>query len=172
MPRRNVRSKGATAEELEAVYRGGFPRFVRVATAVTGNQELGRDAVQSAFAAALRHRKDFRGAGTLEAWVWRIVVREARRLASAERESAPLELAAELPSPPAHTNGSGSDLSPVRRFIATLPERQREAVFLRYFADLDYRTIARVLELEPGTVSATLSAAHQTLRKRVEAFLR
>ena len=60
----------------------------------------------------------------------------------------------------------------MRRYIAALPVRQREAVFLRYFADLDYKTIARVLDLEPGTVSATLSAAHQTLRKRVEATLR
>jgi RNA polymerase sigma factor (sigma-70 family) len=49
-----------------------------------------------------------------------------------------------------------------------LPDRQREAVFLRYYADLDYRTVAAVLGVEVGTVSATLSAAHRTLRKRLE----
>ena len=46
--------------------------------------------------------------------------------------------------------------------------RQRDALFLRYYADLDYRAIADVLRIEVGTVSATLSAAHQSLRKRLE----
>jgi DNA-directed RNA polymerase specialized sigma24 family protein len=39
------------------------------------------------------------------------------------------------------------------------------AVFLRYFADLGYREIAAALEIETGTVSATLSAAHAGLRR-------
>jgi RNA polymerase sigma factor (sigma-70 family) len=158
-----VGSKGATPAELEALYRDGFESFVRVATAIAGDPESGRDAVQSAFVAAMRNRRQFRGAGTLEAWVWRIVVNAARRArAMPELVELPLDL-------PANGNGAGEDEVGVRRFVAALPPRQREAVFLRYFADLDYRTIARVLELEPGTVSATLSAAHQTLRKRLEA---
>jgi DNA-directed RNA polymerase specialized sigma24 family protein len=41
-------------------------------------------------------------------------------------------------------------------------------VFLRYYADLDYRTIGDVLEIETGTVSATLAAAHQALRNAME----
>jgi RNA polymerase sigma-70 factor (ECF subfamily) len=56
----------------------------------------------------------------------------------------------------------------VRTWIAGLPERQRLAVYLRYYADLDYRAIAAVLEVEVGTVSATLSAAHRALRKNLE----
>ncbi len=56
----------------------------------------------------------------------------------------------------------------VRRWIARLPERQRLAVFLRYYADLDYRSIGAALEIEPGTVSATLSAAHSALRRQLE----
>jgi DNA-directed RNA polymerase specialized sigma24 family protein len=40
-------------------------------------------------------------------------------------------------------------------------------VFLRYYADLDYRTIAEVLEVELGTVSAALSAAHAALRRSI-----
>lgn len=52
--------------------------------------------------------------------------------------------------------------------VRRLPERQRVAVFLRYWADLDYRAIAEVLEVEVGTVSATLNAAHQSLRRSVQ----
>jgi DNA-directed RNA polymerase specialized sigma24 family protein len=36
---------------------------------------------------------------------------------------------------------------------------------LRHFAGLDYRGIAAALDIEVGTVSATLSAAHQALRR-------
>ena len=56
----------------------------------------------------------------------------------------------------------------VRTWIAALPERQRLIVYLRYYADLDYRQIATVLDIAVGTVSATLSAAHQTLRTTIE----
>jgi RNA polymerase sigma factor (sigma-70 family) len=55
-----------------------------------------------------------------------------------------------------------------RTWIASLPERQRLAVYLRYYADLDYRSIAAALDVEVGTVSATLSAAHRKLRNTLE----
>jgi len=42
---------------------------------------------------------------------------------------------------------------------------------LRYYADLDYRGIAEVLEIEVGTVSATLSQAHAALRARLREAL-
>ena len=56
-------------------------------------------------------------------------------------------------------------------WVRNLPERQRVAVFLRYWADLDYRAIAEVLEVEVGTVSATLSSA-QLIRACVVQFRR
>lgn len=116
--------------------------------------------------AALRHRRRYRGDGTLEAWVWRIVVNEARRV---HRKGDPLGAGASAASPSGNGNGeSDEDPFGVRAWIAALPERQREAIFLRYFADLDYRAIAEVLDIEVGTVSATLGAAHRTLRKRLE----
>jgi RNA polymerase sigma factor (sigma-70 family) len=52
--------------------------------------------------------------------------------------------------------------------LARLPERQREAVFLRYYADLDYAAIAELLGITTGTVGATLNAAHGSLRQSIE----
>jgi RNA polymerase sigma factor (sigma-70 family) len=60
------------------------------------------------------------------------------------------------------------EASVVQVWVSALPERQRLAVFLRYWADLDYRAIADALEIEVGTVSATLSAAHQRLRRSLQ----
>ena len=144
--------------ELELLYRERGEHFVRVAAAVAGEGEAGRDAVQSAFATAVRKRASFRGTGPLEAWLWRVVVNEARRLAR-ERRTLPLDETRE-PS----TNGRPHDDLGLRAWMATLPDRQRAVLFLRYYADLDYRAIADVLGIEIGTVSATLSAAHDKLR--------
>ena len=157
-----MRRKGATPAELETLYRQRFEHFARVASAICGDLDRGRDAVQAAFTTAVRERRSFRGSGPLEGWVWRILVNEARRIAR-EPHDAPLEASQE----PA-TNGKADDSLGLGVWIAALPERQREALFLRYYADLEYGAIAEVLGIEIGTVSATLSAAHQTLRKRLE----
>jgi RNA polymerase sigma-70 factor (ECF subfamily) len=147
--------------ELERLYRSRYGDFVRVATAIAGGEGRGIDAVQEAFARALRSLRDFRGEAPLEAWVWRIVVNAALE----QRRSVQIEPLPEVPQP---SRNGGTDEVGVRRWIATLPERQRLAIFLRYYAGLDYRSIGVALGIETGTVSATLSAAHAALRKSLE----
>src|SRR6266849_4337006 len=119
--------------ELEALYRRRFRVFLRVATGILRDEERALDAVQDGFAAAIRERRRFRGDGPLEAWVWRIVVN------SALKESArPIhEELADVADP-----GSTEDPTTVGEAIARLPERQRLTLFLRYYADLDYGSIA------------------------------
>jgi len=70
-------SRGASLEELETLYRRELPRFVRVASAIAGGEAGGRDAVQEAFARAVKSRASFRREVALEAWVWRVVVNTA-----------------------------------------------------------------------------------------------
>jgi DNA-directed RNA polymerase specialized sigma24 family protein len=38
-------------------------------------------------------------------------------------------------------------------------------LFLRYYADLDYRAIGEAVAISEGTVAATLHAAHQRMRR-------
>jgi RNA polymerase sigma-70 factor (ECF subfamily) len=151
--------KGARVRDLEEVYRLQYPQFLRVATAVGGSEDIGHDAVQEGFADVLRHRRSFRGDGPLEAWVWRAVVNAAHRARSKRFQLVSFAEVAVV------ENGAPTEHGHIRPWLAALPERQRLAVFLRYYADLDYRTIASVLEIEVGTVSATLSAALTSLRR-------
>jgi RNA polymerase sigma-70 factor, ECF subfamily len=153
--------RGASLDELEELYRSRFDVFARVAASVTGDGERARDAVQEAFATAVRKRGSFRGEGPLEAWVWRIVLNAAR---SDVRRSIPVVDYDEQ----AATNGHPERDAELRVALARLPERQRTAVFLRYYADLDYGSIAAVLEIQPGTVGATLSQAHAAIRRLLE----
>ena len=153
--------RGASLEELEALYRSRFDVFVRVAASVTSDSERARDSVQEAFATAVRKRRSFRGEGPLEAWVWRIVLNAAR---TDVRRAVPAVVYDE----PASSNGRPEHDVELRAALARLPERQRTAVFLRYYADLDYAAIAEALEITTGTVAATLNAAHAALRTRLE----
>jgi RNA polymerase sigma-70 factor (ECF subfamily) len=151
-------SRGASIAELERVYRADFLRFVRVATAIAGDEESGADAVHDAFVQAVRKRRSYRAEGPLEAWVWRLVVNAAKKRARPKMH-------AELEETPARENGFGD---PLRALVASLPERQRLALFLRHYADLDYEAIADTLGVSTGTVGATLNAAHTALRRSLE----
>lgn len=155
---------GPLTGELEIVYRQRYQRFLRVATAILGDEPNGHDAVQEGFAQALREQRSFRGDGPLEAWVWRTVVNAA--LASRRRRVARREVPEAAGAE--DQNGYVSDDFGVRAWVAALPERQRLAVYLRYYAGLDYRAIGHALGVEPGTVSATLSSAHRALRRSLE----
>jgi RNA polymerase sigma factor (sigma-70 family) len=157
------RTEEAGVDAVEAIYRRRHVEFLRVASAITGNVELGEEAVQEALVRALSRRSTFRGTGTLEAWLWKVVVNAARSAASRTPRPAAggIDDAAAAP-----TTGEGEGA--VRSCLAQLPERQRLALFLRYYADLDYAEIARALGVRRGTVSATLSQAHAALRPLLE----
>ncbi len=156
--------RGPLTGELETVYRRRYRQFLRVATAILGDEASGHDAVQEGFAESLREQSSFRREGPLEAWVWRMVVNAA--LAGRRRRVARREVF----EPPeiVIANGHVSDEMGVGTWVAVLPERQRLAVYLRYYADLDYGSIAQALGIEVGTVSATLSSAHQALRRSLK----
>jgi RNA polymerase sigma-70 factor (ECF subfamily) len=157
------RAQGAELDEIEAIYRRRLAELRRVATAITGSREVALDAVQDGFARAIRQRGSFRGDGSVDAWLWRVVVNAARDHARSRSEAVPLDEAA------ASMNGLGpsseSRQAEFHSLVAKLPERQRLVLFLRYYADLDYGTIAEALEISAGTVGATLSQARESLRE-------
>jgi RNA polymerase sigma-70 factor, ECF subfamily len=154
-----VAGLGATIGEIEDVYRRRYPRFLRVARASLRDEDRARDAVQETFARAIQSRFDFRGEGSLEGWIWRTLV----HLCADERRSTGERPQAELAS-----NGHPPEWPEVRAAVAALPERQRLALFLRHYADLDYEAIATALGVQRGTVAATLHAAHESLRRTLQ----
>jgi RNA polymerase sigma-70 factor (ECF subfamily) len=143
---------------IEHLYRERYVGFRNAVATVSGDYETARDAVQEGFGRAFRSREQFRGEGSLESWVWRIVVRAA--LEQRGKGELPLdEVEADLVEP-------GRDPVLAQALLA-LPPRRRLIVFLRYFADLSYATIAEVCEIDEGTVAATLAQARAQLAQRL-----
>jgi RNA polymerase sigma-70 factor (ECF subfamily) len=148
----------ASVEELETLYRERYQRFRSGLAPLTGGLEPAHDAVQEAFARALRERARFRGSGSLEGWVWRI----AFRVALGERSSTDVfgfdatDELVDVPNPERDPE--------LAEALLRLPPRRRLIVFLRYFADLSYDEIAALCLISEGTVAATLAHAHADLR--------
>jgi RNA polymerase sigma-70 factor, ECF subfamily len=145
----------ARTEALERLYRERYVAFRNGLAPVVGSYEEARDVVQEAFVRALRARADFRGEGSLQAWVWRIALRVALEKRRRGRESS-----SDLIDPELVESERDPELSEALR---RLPPRKRLVVFLRYFADLSYAEIAEVGGISEGTVAATLSQARAAL---------
>ncbi len=160
-----MKKKGARLEQIERLYRERYRHFLRVARAVVGDEAAAHDAVQDGFSQAICKRDSYRGDGPLEAWIWRSVVYAAIDVRRRRRLLDPFETIPET----ATKRPTQEDDDEMRAWVVALPERQRLAIFLRYYADLDYRAIAEALGIEVGTVSATLSAAHSALRRLASA---
>lgn len=144
-----------TAAAIEHLYRERYSRFRNGVAPVAGSYEAAHDAVQEGFARALRARRQYAGRGSLEAWVWRIVLRAALEQ---RRPGEQVELDAVEPA----FVEPERDLE-LASALRALPARRRLIVFLRYFADLPYQTIAEVLAIDAGTVAATLAQAKEAL---------
>ena len=141
---------------IEDVYRRRHEPFRAAIGTIVGSLETADDVVQESFAKALASQAQFRGDGSLEAWIWRIAVRTALERTAAQRDL-PLEDALDP-----------QFIAPERdpalaAAIRKLPERRRFIVVLRYVGDLSYADIARVCGIAEGTVAATLAQARAFL---------
>ena len=130
---------------------------------------------QEVFLSAIRNLDGFAGRSRVQTWVFRIAANRARdfrnRRLAAKRGGGrvPLSLDREDPSTglrpdppgagksPAEELASEEDMAEVRRALDQLGDPCREILELRYFADLDYESIASTLRLNPRTVSSRLS---------------
>ena len=147
---------------IERLYRHRYSDFLRTAIALLHDPDLAHEAVQEAFARAVRAQASLRSNGSLDAWVWRTLVNASMsqlRQASKPRTYPASEHVVD------DEEGSWPEL---KNEVSELPERQRLVLFLRHYADLSYGQIGDVLGIQRGTVAATLHTAHDRLRKRLQ----
>jgi RNA polymerase sigma factor (sigma-70 family) len=114
---------------------------------------------------AVRYRSKLRDADSAPGWICRIVLNEAKKraVAAARYVAVPAEELANGSTTNGHHEPGAFEAA-----LAALPERQRLALFLRHYADLDYAAIAETLGVTRGTVSATLHAARANLETQLK----
>lgn len=136
-----------------------LPAMGRLAARLVSSADCD-DVVQEALVRAWRRQSTYDATrGRPLTWLLAIVADQSRR----HRVRSPRALPLRVPDqePALHLQDADLDLE---RAIRRLSSRQRMAVDLRYFVDLDVSCIAEVMGCAPGTVKATLHQARARLR--------
>jgi RNA polymerase sigma factor (sigma-70 family) len=146
-----------SADDFAAWVRPHLPALHRYAARLVGPADAD-DVVQEALVRTWRRRSTYdERRGKPLPWLLAIVRDRAGRQ---RRRRAP-DIA--LLAADATTDLATADLD-LERALRRLPRRQREAVDLYYFVDLDVAAVAAVMGCAPGTVRATLHQARASLR--------
>ncbi|MFP3900524.1 MAG: sigma-70 family RNA polymerase sigma factor [Acidimicrobiia bacterium] len=143
--------------DLVRVYHERYGSLVRLAYVLTGQSAVAEEIVQDAFVDA--HRACDRVRDPF-AYVRTAVVSRSRswgRRHKLERERRP---------PPPDPDTLAAD--EMWDALATLPERQRMAIVLRFYADLPHDEIAGVLGCRTATVRTSVHRGLRSLRRVID----
>lgn len=135
------------------------PELIATAYAWTGNWDTATDIADEAIARALGRWSRVAALESPGGWLRRVTLNlcidEHRRLKRSRALEARLTAVPDGLVPPDHLQ--------FWDLVRCLPTRQRQAMTLRYLADLQIDEIARIMRVRPGTVKASLFAARTSL---------
>jgi RNA polymerase sigma-70 factor (ECF subfamily) len=146
------------------------------------NREQAEDLAQEVFIRVYRARADYVPSAKFTTWLFRIAtnlalnsVRDTRHqrmevsldapvtVDSEERDERPLDVAEKNPNIEEHlVQEAQRDM--IRHAIDKLPEKQRAAVLLHKYQDLDYGEISKILSCSESALKSLLFRAYETLR--------
>jgi RNA polymerase sigma-70 factor, ECF subfamily len=137
------------------------------------------DLAQEVFLRVYRARKQYSPSAKFTTWLFRIATnlalnsvrdnRHHQKDVSIDAASSPDEDAApmQLPAPEMRIDEHMIERDRadyIRKVISELPEKQRVAVLLHKYEEMDYAEIARILECSESALKSLLFRAYETLR--------
>jgi RNA polymerase sigma-70 factor (ECF subfamily) len=183
-----LRVRGDDAEAFEELMLRYQNRLVSLLAHLTRRRDMAEDLAQDVFLRVYRARKRYVPGSKFSTWLFTIahnVASNAQRTLARRHE---VSLAGKSPNDSAGNAldaaaVAASGLMPARQLdkselrevvnmaVATLSERQREAVLLNKFEHLSYEEIAEVMHLSPSAVKSLLTRARANLRDVLEPYL-
>ncbi|HXZ12611.1 MAG TPA: sigma-70 family RNA polymerase sigma factor [Candidatus Sulfotelmatobacter sp.] len=142
------------------------------------------DLAQETFLRVYRARKQYSPSAKFTTWLFRIAtnlalnsVRDNRHRqldvsldAPAEEDEAPVQIPAKEMRIDEHMI-ERDRAQFIRRAIAALPEKQRVAVLLHKYEEMDYVEIAKILDCSESALKSLLFRAYETLRVQLAPLL-
>jgi len=151
----------APAEAVTELYRAHALGLIRLAVVMLGDRPAAEDAVQEAFCGLYRRWHSLADPAKALSYVRSSVINGCRtvlRRRLRQRGADPL-----TGDPPGESAEAVALISEEHRQVLTairsLPARQREALVLRFYLDLDEEEIAASMRISRGTVKSTTSRA-------------
>jgi RNA polymerase sigma-70 factor (ECF subfamily) len=155
--------------DWDAIYAEHLPRiynYLRFRLASEADiEDLAARVFEKAWSARSRYRRDVAAFST---WLYRIAQNVGVDYLRSRRTHAPLEDAVEViaDGTPESDAERRSDLAHLSALTASLPDRERDLIALRYGAGLSNRAIAPLVGLSESNVGTILHRTVQTLRSR------
>jgi RNA polymerase sigma-70 factor (sigma-E family) len=151
--------------EFEEYASARGQELVRLGFTVSGDYQRAEDLAQIALMQAFRAWRKVQRADDPHNYVRRILINSylsmTRRRSFTEAPAAEIDTDTAVPDPASDIVNSDD----LWRALATLSARERVVLVLRYYQDMDDRTIADLLGIKPSSVRATASRALAALRK-------
>lgn len=157
------------AGALESLYDAVAPHLFGLAVCRTRNRDDAADVVAETFARVAGQGERLRTVRNPRSWLLTVarrliidVARERKR-----RASEPIETAACVAAPEAEP-GRGIDANRAARLLAKLPDRQREVIYLRHFAECTFAAIGDIVGVPTFTAASRYRLGLRRLRALME----
>ncbi len=148
------------APALEALIAAYYEAIYAFCCRRVGNPALGADLCQDTFVKMVEHLPAYQDKGRFKSWLFTIAANCCRDAFRKKRIQVPLEDS--LPDSRAPFEEKAENALLLQKALALLPEKQREAVVLRYYHGFTPAEIARVQRVPPATAKTRL---HRGLKK-------
>ena len=156
-------------EAFEMIIRTHSRTLFAIAYGILQNREEAEDVVQDALVKAWKTRWRVRDPEKFPAWLATIARHRAHDLLR-RRRTIPLPAETIQISETEAIDSPALDQQ-LHSALATLPELHRAALTLRYFEEMDYRTIENTLGLTNGALRGILGRALASMRKQLRPAL-
>ena len=158
---------GASERAVSALYEAHAIGLIRLAVAMLGSRPAAEDVVQEAFIGLYRRWDHLTQTDRALQYVRSSVLNGCRSQlrAQARNRRRPVPALPDSAASAEHDVLLGEEHREVLAGLRQLPDRQREALVLRYFLDLSEPDIARAMGISPGTVKSTTSRALAALAR-------
>lgn len=165
------RARNGDSEALDDLLRRHHTRLHAVCLRILGRRADADDAAQNALIAIVRGLPTFDGRSAFSTWAYRIATNAAldelrRRRRRPQPRLDPTEATGRTPEPDPRAERAllaFENRELVERALAELPDDFRVAVVLRDVADLDYESIASILDVPIGTVRSRIARGRALL---------
>ncbi|HET6887710.1 MAG TPA: sigma-70 family RNA polymerase sigma factor [Candidatus Udaeobacter sp.] len=156
-------------EAFEMIIGTHSRKLFAIAYGILLSREEAEDVVQDSLVKAWKTRWRVRDPEKLPAWLATIARHKARDVFR-KRRTVPFSEQLIEPVEPEPANTTILDQQ-LRSALAALPELHRAALTLRYFEEMDYRTIENTLGLTNGALRGILGRALASMRKQLRPAL-
>jgi len=154
-------------EAITIAYSTHYHPLVRVAVLLLHDVDAAENVVQDAFVAMHREWRRLRDLDQALAYLRRSVLNRARSTVRGQKVVDPHQLQP-MPTGPSAQSGITSPHAALMDALRRLPGRQREAVVLRYYADLSEVEIAETMRVSRETVKTHIAHGMTALRHTLE----